>query len=538
MIPDAVSLQINDTHLHSPLKAFHTKCANVWYFKKVDCFREELRKGKITNEEYHAKLHALMGMGMLRNLAPKWLWSACEHIREMIPEENRNLIKKGWDQLYFDPAKGADFLAEARREEATWAAAAAAAAAAEEASRAAKAAEAAGEAAHRAVQALVAGAAAGLSTNELEEQVTANLQNQAAPAAISPPLDSLEPLSDDVIEIAREEQLYHESQVPKLSNTPSKSKTQRGSKPKRRITELMGPDDTEGGPSGAGVGASGGGQSSGVGGGGGNSAGRSSKYDGLSGAQLKELCQDARLPKYGNKAELVKRLQDRDARLLRQKRPREGEGAGERDGDGEGGGRGAGRAGERDGDGDGEGGVTDDGDVHMLEDSSMEGRRLTGEEAQPQSSPSPTNAEPPETVGGGGQEQEEEDGGMGGDVWGDGEGGLGGRSEEGSSSSDSESEGDFGADQCLVEEGRAKVCWRSYLEALTQGKKKVACNRLVKVLFLIDTVILTSENAESESSFPEEFRAAAAKRAKLWRTVRDDIGVAVHGNTQHDFQFP
>ncbi len=44
-----------------------------------------------------------MSMQMLRNMAPKWLASACESLSEPIPGEGRNILKKGWDQIYLEP---------------------------------------------------------------------------------------------------------------------------------------------------------------------------------------------------------------------------------------------------------------------------------------------------------------------------------------------------------------------------------------------------------------------------------------------------
>jgi hypothetical protein len=45
----------------------------------------------------------VMSVVILCNKAPEWLWLAVEHISKKIPDEDRNLIKKGWDQLYREP---------------------------------------------------------------------------------------------------------------------------------------------------------------------------------------------------------------------------------------------------------------------------------------------------------------------------------------------------------------------------------------------------------------------------------------------------
>jgi hypothetical protein len=61
-----------------------------------------------------------MSVVILRNKAPEWLWLAVEHISKKIPDEDRNLIKKGWDQLYRDPVCEQVFLSRAREAKAGW----------------------------------------------------------------------------------------------------------------------------------------------------------------------------------------------------------------------------------------------------------------------------------------------------------------------------------------------------------------------------------------------------------------------------------
>ncbi len=61
-----------------------------------------------------------MSVVILRNKTPEWLWFAVEHISKKIPDEDRNLIKKGWDQLYRDPVCEEGFLSRAREARAGW----------------------------------------------------------------------------------------------------------------------------------------------------------------------------------------------------------------------------------------------------------------------------------------------------------------------------------------------------------------------------------------------------------------------------------
>ncbi len=42
-------------------------------------------------------------------MAPVWLNESVKHISKIIDGEDRNLIKKGWDQLYMDPIKKEGF---------------------------------------------------------------------------------------------------------------------------------------------------------------------------------------------------------------------------------------------------------------------------------------------------------------------------------------------------------------------------------------------------------------------------------------------
>ena len=69
----------------------------------------------ITETDYIARLSALMSIGRLRNMAPYWLDEAVKHISKPIEGEGRNLLKKGWDQLYMDPITKEGFLEEAKK---------------------------------------------------------------------------------------------------------------------------------------------------------------------------------------------------------------------------------------------------------------------------------------------------------------------------------------------------------------------------------------------------------------------------------------
>jgi hypothetical protein len=55
----------------------------------------------VQTEEYQTFLGALMSLPPLRNNAPKWMTYAVDRAcLTILPGENRNLIQKGWQQIY------------------------------------------------------------------------------------------------------------------------------------------------------------------------------------------------------------------------------------------------------------------------------------------------------------------------------------------------------------------------------------------------------------------------------------------------------
>ena len=105
--------QINDTHLHKPLKAFAQQIAGQWYAKNVIRLKKLRDDTGMSNEDYQARLNTLMRIGTLRNMAPIWLDQAVKYISKPLEGEGRNLIQKGWDELYLGPINVDGFLQEA-----------------------------------------------------------------------------------------------------------------------------------------------------------------------------------------------------------------------------------------------------------------------------------------------------------------------------------------------------------------------------------------------------------------------------------------
>jgi hypothetical protein len=65
-------------------------------------------------EQYESSVRNLMITTCLHNMSPVWLNTAVQHISQSLPDEERNVIKKGWDQLYLEPIRKEGFLETAR----------------------------------------------------------------------------------------------------------------------------------------------------------------------------------------------------------------------------------------------------------------------------------------------------------------------------------------------------------------------------------------------------------------------------------------
>lgn len=73
--------QINDTHLHRPFKAEMRRLANLWLYARYEAFEKLLElpaddPKHVTEDDLPALLNALMRIGVLRNMAPDWMWAA------------------------------------------------------------------------------------------------------------------------------------------------------------------------------------------------------------------------------------------------------------------------------------------------------------------------------------------------------------------------------------------------------------------------------------------------------------------------------
>jgi hypothetical protein len=113
--------QVNDTHLHKPMKGYAQYLAAKWYTRhvvdlnKLICPKDTSTE-PITETDYAVRMSGLMSIGRLRNMAPVWLNESVKHISKNIDGEDRNLIKKGWDELYWVPIQKEGFLEQAKQD--------------------------------------------------------------------------------------------------------------------------------------------------------------------------------------------------------------------------------------------------------------------------------------------------------------------------------------------------------------------------------------------------------------------------------------
>ena len=232
--------QVNDTHLHAPLKRAYLSRVQSWYRGELSALLARHEAGSMEPQQYIDSVARLMSLPVLRILAPSWLLGACEELTR-IREDGRNLIAKGFDQNLLLAASDPD--AQRGWLEAAAAARASKAAAALQAAAAAQAAK-AGASAEVAAQLESAGTAAftstfeakqaeGLSTRDAlglaraaEAAAKAALQAEhdkatAAASAAAPAGPTLPAL---LLDMARQEMAFHMANIP----TPPANKRKPG----------------------------------------------------------------------------------------------------------------------------------------------------------------------------------------------------------------------------------------------------------------------------------------------------------------------
>lgn len=265
--------QVNDTHMHKPLKDTNKRAAHAWRIRKILVFRKQ-RDAAVAGgadpaaqtELFSKKVAALLKIKVLRAHSPYWLWEGCEALLLAIAGEDRNIIRKGWEQLYFEPASAPGFVAEAyNRRNARQRAAADA------------------ELQRRLAAAQAAAAAAA------PEDVAA-----AAAATGAEPLDEL------VAAVAALEQPLHEGEVPKIKALRrTKGGAARHARPQAARPRAVLDGDAAAAADGSTAGAVAGGPAAEL---------TSELLAPLSLKQLRGLCGQKEIATYGNKSVLVARL--------------------------------------------------------------------------------------------------------------------------------------------------------------------------------------------------------------------------------------
>ncbi len=99
---------------HAQVAAGRWYVANVMILNKKRWPTQDCSRTRMPQEQYESSVRNLMSRTCLRNMAPDWLNSEVQHISQSIPDEERNIIKKGWDQLYLEPIRKEGFLETAR----------------------------------------------------------------------------------------------------------------------------------------------------------------------------------------------------------------------------------------------------------------------------------------------------------------------------------------------------------------------------------------------------------------------------------------
>ena len=196
--------QVHDTHLHGPLKTYLRQLARAWYMGKVNKYTALYKSGKISLEQYRDKVAGLMSMPKLRERAPEWVFKACAMI-------GLGVMKKAWDDVYFNRISAPGFLeaATARHQLRIDAfAAVQSAAAAAAAALAAAGGEVAAGGGWAGAGDSAAGAGAGAAV---------------AAAVVVPDIDAAL-----VASVAAAEEAFHTSQVPKLKRKTAATAKPRG----------------------------------------------------------------------------------------------------------------------------------------------------------------------------------------------------------------------------------------------------------------------------------------------------------------------
>ncbi|KAJ3289510.1 hypothetical protein HDU79_003998 [Rhizoclosmatium sp. JEL0117] len=194
---------INDTHLHKPLKDSLKLSAGDYLFNLLCDLKKgkvaDLESGKSEEQAEETRVLALkrrLKMDSLKDLAVDWMNTASLRLEEL-GEDGKNIIQRGWDDIYLKRALDPKFIMEARVRKA-----------AREAEK-----QAALRAREMAAQAAALEAAAGKTPGEIV--LTLDQAREHVASAVREEEEN--PVGwEDVLVVAQAEAAYHEGQVPKL----------------------------------------------------------------------------------------------------------------------------------------------------------------------------------------------------------------------------------------------------------------------------------------------------------------------------------
>lgn len=111
--------QINDTHLHFPVKSTIAQQAHMWYTKKILKYEKMTthKENPLSPAIFSDCVKSLLRMPTLKAKVPEWMRVGVELVTKVSTDpadQGMNLIQKGWKQLYLDPLNVEGFEKEAQ----------------------------------------------------------------------------------------------------------------------------------------------------------------------------------------------------------------------------------------------------------------------------------------------------------------------------------------------------------------------------------------------------------------------------------------
>ena len=93
-------MQLNDTHLHFPLKSSLRNQIHAWLAAELEKINAQLETGAIDAAAASILISQLSGIGRLRNLSVIMMQKALKQLTVVKPGDKVNLITKGWESNF------------------------------------------------------------------------------------------------------------------------------------------------------------------------------------------------------------------------------------------------------------------------------------------------------------------------------------------------------------------------------------------------------------------------------------------------------